>query len=119
MRYLILTVLLSLSTLAHAQKFKGKYGETMLIEQKGAHVALMLSTGYGFEGDLIEEGAPLFFSTSVHLPDGTYLDARGSGKGCRFTFTDHGGFSPGWESRFTGVMCGLRGRPDVRFDIAP
>jgi len=69
----------------------------------------------GFAGGRIDGDGPLFFSDTVYLADGKALPLTrdGTGQGCHFYFTDHGTFTPGWESRLTTIECDLRLKTDT------
>ena len=63
----------------------------------------------GFAGNRIDGDGSLFLSDRVALGDQKALPLTpDSGQGCHFYFTDHGTFTPGWESRLTEIECELR-----------
>lgn len=81
----------------------------------------------GFSGVPIDGDGPIFFPDSIYLGDGKpalQLNPNGDGQSCHFYFTDHGGFTPGWENRLTVIECNARVKladghlisADVRFD---
>ena len=65
----------------------------------------------GFAGGPIDGNGPVFFSNSVYLGDGrpaVKLHSTGNGQSCHFSFTDHGTFTQGWESRLSTIECNAR-----------
>ena len=65
----------------------------------------------GFAGGPIDGNGPVFFSNSVYLGDGKpamKLNSTGDGQSCHFSFTDHGTFTQGWESRLSTIECNAR-----------
>jgi len=114
-RSLVLTAaVILLSATAHAQKFtgtcsKGDACKAIYIEKTEGKVSVAISNGYGFAGDLVGGGAPMFFSSDILLPDGREMKPKGNGGGCHFYFTNGGGtFTQGWESRLTTVECDIK-----------
>lgn len=67
-----------------------------------------------FAGDLIGGDGPLFFPDTIYLAGGKAMPIGTDGKGnaCHFYFSDHGGFTQGWEHRLTAIACELKAKSE-------
>lgn len=62
-----------------------------------------------FRGALVGGEAPVFLTEVAALQgDKAEPIAPVSGSGCHFFFSDHGGFTPGWQDRLTAIKCDLK-----------
>jgi hypothetical protein len=98
---------------------QGACGALVVFDSSKNRATIAFTNGYGWEGNVVKD---LVFADDIVLPGSKEYKVQGpNAPRCQFYFSNHGGFTPGWESRLTLVECTMStevGSVQLSFDAS-